>query len=112
MDAEQALVAAEAERPRFDPWKLRVWMNARDVTCEKLAAECGLSGRASLEVSRWQTYRTPVGPTLLARIAKALGIEQQALLSNMQEWERNLGRYESWRADKRPPLAAWVARNP
>ena len=111
MNAEEALIEAEAARLRFDPWKLRLWREAKGMTCQNVADACGLSGRAALEVSRWETYRTPVGRNVLGRIAHAMGIPESSFLSNRAEWDANLAKYERWVKDKRPKLAAWLERN-
>lgn len=110
-DAELALIKAERERLRFDPWKLRVWRASKGMTCQVLADACGLNGRAALEVSRWETYRTGVGANLLSRIAMALDIPERSLLSTGDEWEVNVSKYERWVAAKRPRLALWLQSN-
>jgi len=111
MNAEEALIESEAARLRFDPWKMRCWRESKGMTCQNVADACGMIGRSALEVSRWETYRTAVGRNVLGRIADAMGIPAESMLSDRAEWDRNLLKYERWVLDKRPRLAAWLERN-
>lgn len=110
-EAEEALVQAEAARLRFDPWKLRCWRASKGMTCQALADACQMNGRAALEVSRWETYRTAVGRLTLARIATALEIPEESLLSSADEYAVHVKRYERWVAARRPKLPQWLEQN-
>ena len=110
-EAEEALVQAEAARLRFDPWKLRCWRASKDLTCQQLADLCEMNGRAALEVSRWETYHTVVGRQNLTRIAVALDIPENSLLSDAAEYAEHVKKYERWVAAKRPKLHKWLEQN-
>lgn len=110
-EAEQALMQAEAMRRRFDPWKLRCWRSSKGMTCQQLADACQMNGRAALEVSRWETYHTSVGPKNLARIAAALEIPESSLLSDAAEYAEHVKKYERWVAARKPKLPQWLEQN-
>lgn len=106
--AEKMLLAADESAPRFDPWTLRCLMTARGLTLKGLAELSGYGSAGDRDLGKICRYAQPVGPTTLARLAKALDVAENELLSAGPEWRANKVKYERWVAEGRQPLARWL----
>jgi len=107
---EQEIVKADEKRLRFDPWKLRLWRTAKGMSGAELASLMGIPKRGELQVSRWETYHTPVGPVTWSKLADALDIDAVELLSDGPTSRKSMMAYEKWIKAGKPRLATWLAK--
>ena len=118
MTPEEQLIASAAAKPRFDPWLLLLHRHRAGMEQDELARKCGF------RVKNGDDF-TPNGPLIgryergafknprnfhLSKLAKALGIAVDDLLSDGPTRERHAVMAAKWRAASRPELAGWVAR--
>jgi transcriptional regulator with XRE-family HTH domain len=110
MDAERMLMQAADNKPRFDPWKLRILREARGMTGAQLSDACGWGTFGFQQVSRFETYNRPAGKVTLRRLTQALGCKDADLLSSGREFRDNKTKFEAWRNDGSPDLGKWLLK--
>lgn len=105
---ERLLLAKDADKPRLDPWKLRVWRKTKGITQRELAAKMSKSAYAYHEISRVERYLVTAGKRTLRRLAEALELTEADLLSRGSVWLENREKFEAWDSEGRPNLARWL----
>ena len=108
MDPVQALRDRIDTAPRPDPWKVRCARALRYMTQEQLGIACGWSSVQKEIVNRIEAYAEPIGKLRIAKLAAALNVTPDDLLSSPVEWRANREQFDVWAAEGRPDLAAWV----
>ena len=118
MTPEELLIQSAAAKPRFDPWLLLLYRHKAGLEQDELARKCGFRVRNGEDstpngplIGRYErgAFRTPRS-FYLHKLAKALGIAVEDLLSDGPTRERHAEMAAKWRKDGRPELAGWVAR--
>ncbi len=105
-DPRQLLM--DADKPRFDPWLLRLWRERAGLTQSELADAMHGTPYAKQEVSRIERYAVAPRKGTVARLAAALKVAELDLCSTAHVWSANRAEYDAWCADGRPPLASWL----
>ena len=86
MDPVQALRDRIDSAPRPDPWKVRCARVLRYMTQEQLGIACGWSSVQKEIVNRIEAYAEPIGKLRIAKLAAALNVTPDDLLSSPVEW--------------------------
>lgn len=105
---EMALIDSEDKKPRFDPWKMRLWRKAKGMTAQQLSNAAGYGHAGLKSISQIERYVLKAGAVTLRRLSDALDVKDTDLLSTGGEWRANRAKYDAWVADGRPNLAAWL----
>ena len=100
--------AVEDSQARLDPWKLRLWRTARGMTHRQLVVESGYTITSNALTSKVELYQRPAGPVMLRRLATALDVPEDELLSFGAEFRANKVECEAWLAAGSPSLPEWV----
>ena len=97
------------DKPRLDPWKVRVLREARGFTQAQLADLLGYADGGAATISRIESYLMTAGPKRSAALARALGVNEHRLRSVEESWVANRATYDEWVAAGRPDLRQWIA---
>ena len=117
MTPEEQLIASATAKPRFDPWLLLLYRHKAGMEQDELARKCRFwvrNGEAFVPngalIGRYErgAFKRPRSFHLF-KLANALGIAANDLLSDGPTRERHAVMAAKWRAASRPELAGWVA---